>query len=360
MSKMTSIERVLCTLNRKEPDTVPVFDFIYSRPLYKEVVGRSPEYYNAEDILACSTRIGYDLAVVPFGGVAGLDDHAVTYPEYSDEWGTRYIAKEETWPTGGPVGFPLLSREDLKNYVWPDPKRPERLKEISVGLRLARENKMALFGSVRGPFSASWLLTGLENFMMQLYDDPDFLKEILTHCTDFFIEGGRRMAEAGVQAIIFADDYGSNTGPLLSPEQFREHVFPHTKRMVEAFRKLGVPVIMHSDGNLNLLLKDLTSYGISAYHPMERASHMKIDEIKKNYGGKITLIGNVNNKSTLVSGSVRDVEAEAKACIKAAAPGGGYILASDHSLHDDIPNENVFALYEAGRRYGSYPISPDL
>lgn len=43
-------------------------------------------------------------------------------------------------------------------------------------------------------------------------------------------------------------------------------------------------------------------------------------------------------------------------CIRVAAPGGGYCLGSDHSVHDDIPNENVFALYEAGRRYGRYPI----
>lgn len=356
MQKQTSKERVLTTLSRQEPDRVPIFDFIYSRPLYKEVVGHIPEYYNAEDILTCSARIGYDLAVIPFGGVAGLDDHAVESPEYSDEWGTRYIAKEETWPTGGPVGFPIRNREDYKNYRWPDPKKAERLKEVSAGLRLAKEHKMAIFGSVRGPFSASWLLTGLENFMMLLYDDPELAGNVLAHCTDFFIEGGRRMVEAGVDALIFADDYGSNTGPLLSPDQYREHVFPHTKRMIDAFRTFGVPVIMHSDGNLNLILKDLVGMGISAYHPMERASHMKIDEIKKTHGKTICLIGNVNNKSTLVTGHKQDIEDEVRECIRSAAPGGGYILASDHSLHDDIPNANVFALYEAGRRFGSYPI----
>jgi uroporphyrinogen decarboxylase len=64
----------------------------------------------------------------------------------------------------------------------------------------------------------------------------------------------------------------------------------------------------------------------------------------------------VNNKTTLVSGSVAEVVAEVKDCIKVAAPGGGYILCSDHSLHDDIPNENVFALYGAGRKFGKYPI----
>jgi len=360
MERMSSKERVLRTMSGMEPDTVPIFDFIYSRPLYKEILGHTPEYYNAEDILRCSERIGYDLAVVPFGGVAGLDDPAVEYPEYSDEWGPRYLAKEETWPTGGPVGFPIRSREDLRNYVWPDPKKPERLKEISTGLRLAREYGMALFGSVRGPFSASWLLTGLPEFMLFMFDEPELVDEILTHCTDFFIEGGRRMAEAAVAALVFADAYGSNTGPLVAPERSHRFVFPHTRRMIEAFRRLGVPVVMHSDGNLNLILADLVGMGISAYHPMERASGMKIDEVKRKHGRSITLGGNVNNKTTLVSGTVRDVENEVRECIRKAAPGGGYILASDHSLHDDIPNRNVFALYEAGRRYGSYPIGPEV
>ena len=356
MAEMTSKQRVLTTMSRKEPDRVPIFDFIYSRPLYKELLGHVPEYYNAEDVLRCSAKIGYDLAVIPFGGVAGLDDHAASGPVFSDEWGTKYRATPETWPTGSPIEYPIRSREDYNNYSWPDPKKPERLKEISAGLRLAKENSMALVGSVRGPFSASWLLTGLEDFMMLLYDDPDLVDGILTHCTDFFIEGGRRMAAAGVDALLFADDYGSNTGPLLAPEQYHKHVFPQTQRLIAAFRELGLPVIMHSDGNLNLILKDLVGMGISAYHPMERASDMKIDEIKKNYGGSICLMGNVNNKTTLVSGTADDIENEVRGCIRSAAPGGGYILASDHSLHDDIPNSNVFALYEAGRRHGTYPI----
>jgi len=58
----------------------------------------------------------------------------------------------------------------------------------------------------------------------------------------------------------------------------------------------------------------------------------------------------------LVKGSTEEVEAQVKECIKIAGPGGGYCLASDHSVHDDIPNSNVFALYEAGRKNGAYPL----
>ena len=83
---------------------------------------------------------------------------------------------------------------------------------------------------------------------------------------------------------------------------------------------------------------------------------MDLAAVKREYGAQATLFGNVDNAGTLVTGSKEEIETMVKACIRAAAPGGGYCLSSDHSVHDDIPNENVYAMYEAGRRFGKYPI----
>jgi uroporphyrinogen decarboxylase len=356
MADMTSLERVKTAFAHREPDKVPIFDFIYSRPLYQEVLGRVPVYYNGEDVMNCSRRIGYDLGVIPFGVTGGFNMGEEGRDLYKDEWGTTWERREDTWPMDAPVAYPLKERSDLKNYVWPDPARPERLKEVQDGLKIAKEHGMAVVGSVRGPFSSTWMLIGIDNLMIKFYDDPDFIDEVLDGCTNFFIEGGKRMAEAGVTALLFADDYGSNTAPLISPDHFRKHILPRTSRMAGEFRKFGIPVIMHSDGCINALFEDLVATGISAYHPVERAAGMDIGAIKRKHGKQIALLGNVNNKTTLVTGTPADIEVEVKECISLAAPGGGYLLASDHSLHDDIPNKNVFALYEAGRRYGTYPI----
>jgi uroporphyrinogen decarboxylase len=121
---------------------------------------------------------------------------------------------------------------------------------------------------------------------------------------------------------------------------------------------MGAPVMMHSDGNIRPLL-DLIVAGteINAYHPIERGAGMDLREVKRSFGHRICLIGNVDNKTTLVTGTADDVRWEAIGCIKTAARGGGYILASDHSLKDDMPNENIFALYETGKKFGKYPIS---
>jgi len=132
MPAMTSRERFLTALAHKEPDRVPIFDFIYSRPLYKEVIGRVPVYYNGEDMLSCSAKLGYDLGVMPFGGTGGFNTGDVASNHYKDEWGTTWEKKEDTWPMDGPVDYPLKERSDLSGYDWPDPKRPERLKEVGI------------------------------------------------------------------------------------------------------------------------------------------------------------------------------------------------------------------------------------
>ena len=358
MAKMSPRERVLCAFDGKEPDRVPIFDFIYSRKLYQEVIGRVPEYYNGEDATRCAAQIGYDFVVVPLGGVGGLRNYAESADVYQDEWGTTYQQDAEvSWPADAPIAYPLTGRDDWKDYRAPDPSLPSRLNEVKSALKVANETETAVFGCVRGPFTPAWLLLGIDAFSLLLYDDPEFVDEVLATCADFFIEGGRRLIEAGVDGITFADDYGGVNGPFLSPALFAKHIIPPLSRMVGCFRQMGVPVMMHSDGNIRPLLDAITAEtAINAYHPVERGAGMDLKEVKQTFGQKTCLIGNVDNKTTLVTGTVDDVRAEAIECIRTAGPGGGYILASDHSLKDDMPNENIFALYETGRRYGEYPI----
>ena len=84
---------------------------------------------------------------------------------------------------------------------------------------------------------------------------------------------------------------------------------------------------------------------------------MDVQIVKQKYPGKICPIGNVNNKTTMVTGTPEDVINETLECLKIGMPGGGYILSTDHSLHDDIPLQNVKALIETVHKYGNYPIN---
>lgn len=186
--------------------------------------------------------------------------------------------------------------------------------------------------------------------MLNLYDDPDFVEEVMKGCIEFYTRGAEKMIDTGVDAILFTDDYGSSQATFISPPSFGRGSFPTSPEWWSVLTRRRFPSLCIATAMWPLfsLLEDLVKIGISGYHPVERAAGIELGRVKEDFGETLALVGNVNNKTTLISGSTEDVVEEVKECIRLAAPGGGYILSSDHSLHGDIPDENIFALYEAG------------
>jgi uroporphyrinogen decarboxylase len=113
---------------------------------------------------------------------------------------------------------------------------------------------------------------------------------------------------------------------------------------------------MHNDGQIWDVLDDLVATGINGFHPVEKAAGMDLKIVKERYEGKLCPVGNVNNKTTMANGTPEEVMSEVKECIEYAASGGGYIVSTDHSIHDEIPTQNVLAMIEAANKYGKYPL----
>jgi uroporphyrinogen decarboxylase len=354
---MTGKERLISALNHREGDRVPIFECVYSRPLFKEVLGFVPDTFDPPSVFKCYEKIGYDFAFMPIPGVSGFRPENTPSDEYTDEWGITYRKASATWPIDAVVKPPLATVEDIKNYRLPDPAAPFRWKGFKEVMRMAKSNGMGVVGNMRGPYSGTWMLFGMDAFSLLFYDEPEALDGLLGAVTDFSIAAFTIMAEEGADALLFSDDYGATNQPLFSVEHFRRFFAPQIRRMAEAAEKLGIPLVMHSDGHIQPFVDDAVELGIRGLHPIERAAGMNLGEIKARHGKKICIFGNVDNKELLVNGSPAEVEAQVKECLRTAGPGGGYCLGSDHSVHDDIPNRNVFALYEAGRKYGSYPLA---
>ena len=353
---MTGKQRLQCALNRQEPDTVPIFECVYSRPLIKEVLGYVPETFDPVSVYRCSEKIGYDFVFIPIPGVSGFRPVGMKDKIYVDEWGITRKQDPGAWPMDGELSYPLADGEDWKNYTMPDPQSPHRYEGLREVLRLAGESGMGIVGNVRGPYSAAWTMFGIEGFSYLLYDEPEVVHAVLTAVTDFSLACAANMVKMGVDAVLYSDDYGSTQQPLMSPAHFQEFIVPQLRRIVAETNKMGCPMLLHSDGCIAPLLDTIVSTGINGLHPIERAAGMDIGYVKKTYGDRICIFGNVDNKELLLHGTKEQIEDQVKECIRLAGPGGGYCLGSDHSVHDDLPNENVFAVYEAGRKYGKYPL----
>ena len=350
-------ERFLHALRREPVDRVPLFDFLFQKPLFEATIGREPDTYNARDAIACTYALGLDAVWIPYGAFAGWKPPRLSENVYQGEWGTTYQSNEASWPLDAPIAFPLHSREDLAGYAPPDATLPGRLNEIRDALAInaeARQEAVAILGGVGGPFTQSWMLTGYENMALKVYDDPGFLKELASLNNGYALPAIAAMAEAGVDGIIISEDLGDSAREFLRLEQFRELTLPYIAELVEAIHGQGLPAILHSCGHISGYLDDIVDLGLDAYHPLQRTAGMDLAEVKREYGDRICLIGNIDSSRTLPFGSEEDVAEEVREALRIGMPGGGYVLASDHSLHDGIPVANILRMFEVAREEGVY------
>jgi uroporphyrinogen decarboxylase len=352
-------ERFLAALAGRQPDRVPIFDFLCQKDIFEATIGRRPDKYNGRDVAQASFALGLDAAWIPFGGYPGLEpDWIEKGVTYRDEWGVTYQIAPVSWPDDAPVNFPITSREDLKGYKPPDPTQPGRIHDIEAALEIA-QGRIAILGGVRGPFSQAWYLLGPKRLLMSFYDDPQLVTALFKISNEYYIEAARIQAEAEVDAFFIFDDMGYKSGPFISLEHYRRLLLPYVQELVSSLKATGKLVIFHSDGCISSYLDDMVEAGISGIHPLQRTAGMDLRTVKEKYGQQICILGNVDSSVTLPFGSVEEVEREVKECIGIARSNGGYVLGSDHSLHDGIPMENIWAMIKAGKEWGRYPLVLD-
>jgi uroporphyrinogen decarboxylase len=350
---MNRRERFLSALRLQQPDRVPLFDFLFQQPLYEALIGHKPEGYNGEDAVKCALALDHDGVWLPFGGFSGYQPKYFKDNVYQDEWGTTYQKEASSWPIDAPIDYPIKRREDLKGYVSPDPTLPGRTAEILAARNMPNED-IALLGGVQGPLTTAWLLMGYENISFALYDDPELLGEVFKISNEFFKEAARLSVEAGCVGIWVSEDLGDSSRGFFRLPHYRKYILPPFVELVEYVANLGVPVLLHACGCITDYLPDLAQTKVTSVHPLQRTAGMDLKWFKQEYGKRFAIIGNIDSSRTLPYGTPDEVEAEVKDAIESAAEGGGYVLASDHSLHDGIPVENILRMFEAGKKYGQY------
>lgn len=353
---MNSRERFLIALSGGIPDRIPIFEHLFSPSLQKELLGYNTVLYEGKEQAQLATRLGIDAIWTPINGFCGIEETPHQPGEvYKDEWGVTY--RKNGWPIMAQIDVPVKSREDWEQYTMP-PANTHYRTRILRDTRDANTENLALILGLLGPFTmASWYITDFMNLSIFMYTDPEMVHEMNEAYLAWALEVvDLAVKEGGVDVVQISDDWGGTNGLLISPDDFRTFFIPYFRRLVEGIKAHGLPVIMHNDGRIWDVLDDLADIGISGLHPVERAAGMDLMRVKECFKGKITPIGNVNNKVTMCSPHVSDVEKEVLECIHNAGPGGAYIISSDHSIHDGVPVENVYCLIDSVKKHGVYPI----
>jgi len=353
MESFTSRKRFLTALRKDIPDRVPIFEFPFGQELQKTFIGYRTELYDGKAAVRIANKLGIDGVPVFLGGYCGVQFFETDKDTYTDDWGIVYEAKG--WPITSQIKNPIAGRKDWDKYTMPDPAEEWRFRQLNDAVKANSRDK-AIICCIRGPVSVlAWFLSSIDRLSFNFIDDPELVHDMCESFIDWSIAQVKEAAGIeGFDVFLIADDWGMTKSLLISPEYLRQFFIQPYKRLSHAIRELDYPVIMHNDGNIWEVLDDIAGMGVDAYHPVEKAATMDLKTVKERYRGILCPIGNVDNKEILVSGTVDDVVKETLRCLREGSEGGGYIISSDHSLHDDMPVENITAYIDTVKEYGKY------
>lgn len=345
---MISRERVLKAIRRGEPDRVPYCEFgidVGFAEHFLSVENADAEYAIAEDVGVLKSPFSVDESK-QLADVLGLDNiyYAIRAPIFA----AKSVGKD------GRVfyGEGLIKTEaDIQRMDLPDP--------LDDSLYLEAEE----FANHKGDYAACFITRiglyptidsmGFENFCVSLFENPAFVERVFDKYCHWTEAVAERMCQMDFDFFVTTDDMAFNTGPFFSPDVFHNLVLPRFKRVGE---RLNMPWVLHSDGDISLFLREIADHlNVAGIHPIEQGP-MDIRVIKKEYGNRFCLLGNVP-LPLLSNGTTLEVDNEVKKLIRDIAPQGGYVVTSGNSLTNYLNPENAVALSKAVQKYGAYPIN---
>ncbi|UCB45250.1 MAG: hypothetical protein JSV25_13700 [Spirochaetota bacterium] len=264
--------------------------------------------------------------------------------------------------------FPLkncTSKKDIDNYpYWPTDEDYKRLAEGKVEevKRIRKSTDYVIFEDSYKAYPSLMyaLLSGYEKWFLDMKLDPKFF----FYLSDKLFEVGLKMVEHWIgpigkyiDVVTTYDDLGSQSGPLMSHDDYVKFIKPYEKRMIEHIKKYtDAKIYRHSCGSVYDFIPDFIEIGVEILNPLQPlAKNMEPWRIKKEFGKDLVLFGGVDTQQLLYQ-SVDNVRKGVQEMIRVYAPGGGYIFGTAHNIEPDIPEENIAAVFETAIEYGRYPI----
>jgi uroporphyrinogen decarboxylase len=261
-----------------------------------------------------------------------------------DWWGVGFDVAEEGYFT---AVNPLADHKDLDAYAWPDPNHPALLTRAAEMITNDKGQRFVCPNFGFALFERAWSLRGFDNFLMDLVLDPSYAEDLLEQITEIQLILIKRFVDLGVDGGYFGDDYGAQKNMLFAPKAWRAMIKPRLARLFAPFREAGLPVLMHSDGQIQEILPDLVEIGLTTYNPVQPEV---IDHtwLKSTFGRRLAFYGGVSTQTVLPNGTPQDIKKAVYECVSTLSPDRtGLLIAPSHRMMTDIPIENIEALLEA-------------
>lgn len=349
-------ERLLMTFRGEIPDRVPHFEIAIEDEIVEAILGRK-----AGSTLAGSRGASDEVLFSPpmdpkdyieicnFNGQDVIGFEALWVPlKYKDENGKIHAI----------IDGRIKCEEDLKDVILPDWET-----DFAPRKKYFDEYREAVKGTDIGTFvltgpifqSCYQFLCGFSDFFCMLYSDRKFAEKMLDICVDYYLQIIDLAIEAKVSFMYLCDDIAYKSGTFVNPVLFKEIWLPCMNKLIKRARDGGLPIMFHSCGRVTDIFDDIImEMDIDCINPIEPYSN-DIFEIKRKYGDKITIAGNVDIAGPLAFGTPEEVRKVCKEYyMERLKVGGRYVYCTNHSIMNGIPIENYKAMLDVLFEYGVY------
>ncbi|MDH4203503.1 MAG: uroporphyrinogen decarboxylase family protein [Phycisphaerae bacterium] len=340
---MTHKERTMAAIRHQKTDRVPRGELAIEGELVRKLIGdkRFKSMDANERLLAAIEELGGDVVNIhqfPMEQVgqapAGLIFRSVLGDEHVITEGSSHLHK------------PAFSDiPESNNYQAPDPSTC-----LTGNLDwFVANSDLFIFTQVMGPVSSlDWML-GTEDYMVWAMTNTDEIKAVTAKVIAYEISRACKFIDHGADAIMIADDIAFNTGLFLPPNIMDELAWPFYRQMITAIKAYkDVPVFMHTDGDIRQVLPQIVDCGFDGLQSLQPSAGMDIRAVKRQFGDKICLMGNMDLDHLMTYGTPEEVSEQANWLCENIGKDGGYILSTCNILTNSIPAANARAMYGAG------------
>ena len=381
---MNSRERVLTTLDHREPDRIP-FDLggTVASGIHVQAYRKLRRYLSLPEVEVGIDDVIQQLAYVDEDVRERLkvDVRCVAprssaiykmelldlgdYTAYYDEWGIGWRMPKEGGYYYDMFHHPMAditTPEEVDRFPWPDPVDPGRfvgLRERAAAAR-ARGDAVVLGGLCAGIAEMAAWLRGFESYYVDLAANARLLERIMDKIVDLKAQyWSKALSIAGdcVDIVQEADDVAGQLGMLMSPRTFRELIKPRQRELFAHVKRLAdVKVWFHSCGAVREIIPDLIEVGVDVLNPIQvSATGMDTAELKREFGRELAFWGGgVDTQRVFGQGTPDEVRAEVRRRIADLAPSGGFVFATVHNTQANVPPENFTAMWETLQEHGGY------
>jgi uroporphyrinogen decarboxylase len=258
------------------------------------------------------------------------------------------------------VEAPLVgvsSVDEIDHYPFPDPLAEGRFDDAATHIDRYGKTHFVIGDLELTMFEMAWHMVGLEKFMIDLSLGEPYVGALLDRVKAFTIGIGKTLVALGVDGIWTGDDFGTQSGMMISPRMWRDIFKP---RYAEIFSELktanpDVLVMYHSDGAVAPILDDLVEIGMDVFNPAQpNVPGHEPEALKSRLGEKLSFWGAIDQQYLLPSGTAEEIERDVAAKIAVLGAGGGYMCSPAHIVQADTSMENVEAFIAAVKRHGVY------